>query len=219
MNRNILGDDDLLKEFKRLVKTANGRLERLEKAGRTGSKAYRSAMQSINRTKSTIPSKPSKGFKKIPIKNATPFDNKTDENGLMRFSGRNPKNLKVLRKQINDVLRFLEDETSTLSGAKEVEKSVGATLEEKYGLVLNPDQISALFDGALWQKLNEKLGSSKTAIAIVASLQESEGNIKEAFKSLAEQHIYLSPKERMSIGATIGNYMRRGNIDYLFEGD
>lgn len=232
MNRNILGDDDLLKEFKRLVKTANSRLDRLEKAGRTGSKAYRSAMQSINRTNVSIPSGGSKGFKKIPVNNGTPFDRKpiNDQPNKLRFSARNPKNVKVLRSRMNAVQRFLDDETSTLAGANDLYRSVGGTMRTRYGIDLTPDQMSALFDGALWQKLNEKYGS-KTAFAIIANVQETEGDISKAFQNLAEKYTYidkdgnvnkvgmLTPRERMSIGATIGNYMRKGKINYLFEGD
>lgn len=194
-NKNLLSVDDMLKEFRRMVKTANRRMDRLEQEGMTGASAYRMARYSIG-------------------DDATRF---TANIFGGKFNGQNMEHVIALKSHMNDVEAFLNAETSTVKGNRNSTQKASATLEDRYGISVSPDQMGELFDGALWAKLNTKLQDSKTVARLIGALQETDGNISEAFKKLAEDHKYISPQERMSIGATIGNYMRRNAIDYLFE--
>lgn len=220
MNKNdMTGADDLFSEFRALVKRANSRLDRLEKAGKTDTKVYKTAMQYINRGNKVEHDvigqwlKASKGK----MKN-TPFGAMPEAQPRKKhFSAENPHNIRVLRARYNAVQRFLEDETSTLSGGKAVGNKVSQTLYDKYGLMLPPEMLPVLFEGSLWKKLDERYGSD-VAMKIVTSLQENEGDVKQALKDVMESGTYLSGRQRMSIGATIGNLMRKSKLDYLFEG-
>ena len=137
--------------------------------------------------------------------------------GTGKFSSKKPAGLKQLRKQVSAVERFLSMETSTLRGVHRIEKDVVSKIKDKYGLDLEPDQVTQVFEGGLWKKLADKYGS-KTAIAVLASLQKTDGDIASAFKDLAEQNVYLSGRERKSTGALISNYMRQNDIPFLQEG-
>ena len=194
-NKNLLSGDDLLSEFRKAVKTANRRMDRLEQAGMTGASAYRMARYMIG-------------------DNGTRFSAKISGG---KFDSSDMQQVIEIRNRMNDVQAFLDSETSTVKGNRESVEKASATLEERYGLVIAPEQMSELFDGALWAKLNAKLQDSKTVAKLIGELQESDGNIRQAFDEFSRKHKYLDPNERMSIGATIGNYMRKNKLDYLFE--
>lgn len=198
MAKKITQDDALLREFRMLVSKANSRIDRLFKAGKTDSFAYRRAMFAIERQTGQ--------WLKMPKEGKPPH-----------FTSANPKNKNVLRARFNEVQEFLNAETSTLSGVKRLEKTATATIKDRYGLDLSVDQLEIVFEGALWEKLNTEFGS-KTAIAILSAVQRNNGSISKAFADLADQHIFISSKERVKWGATIGNYMRGNKVDFLKEG-
>lgn len=194
MNYNLLSFDDLLSEYKKLAGRANKRMERLEKAGRTTGSAYKSGARSAAKMKSAGGT----------------------SGGKNRFPTKRPADVKELRSRINAVQSFLNDQTSTLAGLRRVDAKIGVTLKQKYGIVMDPDQIKATFDGALWSKLNNRFGSG-TAVKIIAELQRSWGNVTTMLQNLSDQNVYLSGKERMSLAATINNYKRSNKISYLYK--
>lgn len=189
MASDLLKTADLISEYKLLAGRANKRLERLEKAGKTG-KAYKSAARAV----STI----SPGKTKVRFPSGT--------------KGLSDRQIKL---RINKMNEFLNQPSSTVSGEKAIYKGVSRTLSERYGLNLSPDQLGQVFDGALWEKLNTRFGSA-TAVKILASIQKTGGNAKETLKDLAEKHQYLSKSEKLSLSATINNYMRSNGINYVF---
>ena len=186
---SVLSHGELVAQYKLLAGRANKRLARLEKAGMTTGSAYKSAMR-------------------ITSKYGTP--------GGKRFSAAVPKNTRTLKARMNEIRSFLEDVTSTPTGVRSVGEKIGSSLSDKYGLELDPEQIKATFEGALWSKLNNRYGSA-TAVKILASLQKSNGSVKDMLKDLQDQHVFLSSREKMSLSATIGNYKRSNKIGYLFE--
>ena len=120
-----------------------------------------------------------------------------------------------LRGQINKVRRFLGMETSTKTGIAKIESGRSKTLKNEYGIEADGEQIKAIFEGALYKKLNDRFGS-KTAATIIGSIQKTEGQVKQTLQELADQHVYLSRSDKLSISATIGNYMRSNKLEYLF---
>lgn len=190
---NVLSYDELLAKYRLLAGRANKRMERLEKAGRTVGSAYRSAARSA-----------------ASMRAASGSSGRKD-----RFPTSRPADLRELRARINAVQNFLSDQTSTPAGLRKVDATIGVTLKQKYGLRLDPEQIKATFEGALWNKLNNRFGSA-TAVQIIASLQRTKGNVQWMLNDLSERNVYLSGKERMSLAATISNYRRANKINYLF---
>lgn len=182
--------NDMLAEFRQLAKRADQQLVRMEKAGATNVGSYRSAMSMIKQ--------------------------RHGDSGKPRFNKAPSKDKRVLSGQINEVKSFLDMKTTTATKRRDVYNRTRNTLNERYGLHIESEgQLKAIFDGALWAKLNAKLGSS-TAVKVLSTIQKNNGDMKEAFKQLEEQHVFLSSRTRMSIGATVGNYMRANKLDYLF---
>ena len=177
--------DDLRVEFERLAHRADTRLLRLEQRGLTGTAAYKSAMRMISSYKA----------------------------GGTRFRA----SLKGLTKaqvasRLNKVRTFLSEKTSTVTGRKELSDQTCDTIKNKYDLDLNPDQLEAIFEGVLWQKLNTRF-DSKTAAKILGTIQKHHGNMKAVYKGLAEQKVYIDKNDKISISRTIGNFTRSHNID------
>ena len=177
--------DDLRVEFERLAHRADTRLLRLEQKGLTGTAAYKSAMRMISSYKA----------------------------GGTRFRA----SLKGLTKaqvasRLNKVRTFLNEKTSTVTGRQELASGASKTIKDKYGLDLSPDQLGAIFDGVLWQKLNTMF-DSKTAAKILGTIQKHKGSLKAAFKELAEQKIYIDKDDKAKISGTIGAFVRYRKID------
>ena len=177
--------DDLRVEFERLAHRADTRLLRLEQRGLTGTAAYKSAMRMISSYKA----------------------------GGTRFRA----SLKGLTKaqvasRLNKVRTFLSEKTSTVTGRQELASGTSKTIKEKYGLDLDPDQLGAIFDGMLWQKLNTMF-DSKTAAKVLGTIQKHKGSLKAAFKELAEQKIYIDKDDKAKISGTIGAFVRYRKID------
>lgn len=138
------------------------------------------------------------------------------DTGAPRFNKNASKDMRVLSGQLNEVKSFLAMKTTTASKRRDVFDRTRNTLNDRYGLHIESEgQLKAIFDGALWAKLNAKLGSS-TAVKVLSSIQKNDGDIKKAFQDLEEQHVFLSSRTKMSIGASVGNYMRLNKLDYLF---
>ena len=172
-------------EFEKLAHRADTRLLRLEQKGLTGTAAYKSAMRMISSYKA----------------------------GGTRFRA----SLKGLTKaqvasRLNKVRTFLNEKTSTVTGRQELASGASKTIKDKYGLDLSPDQLGAIFDGVLWQKLNTMF-DSKTAAKILGTIQKHKGSLKAAFKELAEQKIYIDKSDKARISGTIGAFTRYHKID------
>lgn len=174
MDYSGLGYDALLKQYRLLVERANKRLLRLERSGLKGSPAYRAAQKS---------SSASSGAK-------------------VRFTKKNPQNMRVLRSRMGSVQRFLEAPTSTRQGYRELKKQYGAavqkTFRKKWNLNLTGEQIDALFDSELWDKLERDYGS-ETAVKIIASIQKGKGDVGRTMKSLAAKRTNLSEGQRENV--------------------
>lgn len=172
-------------EFERLAKRADMRLLRLEQKGLQVTAAYKSAMRMISSYKA----------------GGTRF--RVSLKGLTKAQ---------VASRLNKVRTFLNEKTSTTTGRKQLADQTCETIKDKYGLDLTPDQLEAVFEGALWQKLNTRF-DSKTAAKILGVIQKHKGNMKAVYKDLAEQKIYIDKNDKISISKTIGNFTRKHSID------
>lgn len=177
--------NELRIEFERLAKRADMRLLRLEQKGLQGTAAYKSAMRMISSYKA----------------GGTRF--RVSLKGLTKTQ---------VASRLNKVRTFLNEKTSTTTGRKELSNQTCKTIKNKYGLDLTPDQLEAVFEGALWAKLNTRF-DSKTAAKIIGVIQKHKGNMKAVYKELAEQKIYIDKNDKISISKTVGNFTRKHNID------
>lgn len=177
--------DELRIEFERLAHRADTRLLRLEQKGLQGTAAYKSAMRMISSYKA----------------DSTRF--RASLKGLTKAQ---------VASRLNKVKTFLSEKTSTVTGRQELASGASKTIKDKYGLDLNPDQLGAIFDGVLWQKLNTMF-DSKTAAKILGTIQKHNGSLKAAFKELAEQKIYIDKSDKARISGTIGAFTRYHKID------
>lgn len=177
--------DELRIEFEKLAHRADTRLLRLEQKGLTGTAAYKSALRMISSYKA----------------GGTRF--RVSLKGLTKAQ---------VASRLNKVRTFLNEKTSTVSGRQELASGASKTIKERYGLDLDPDQLGAIFDGVLWQKLNTMF-DSKTAAKILGTIQKHKGSLKAAFKELAEQKIYIDKDDKAKISGTIGAFVRYHKID------
>ena len=177
--------DELRIEFEKLAHRADTRLLRLEQKGLTGTAAYKSAMRMISSYKA----------------GGTRF--RVSLKGLTKAQ---------VASRLNKVRTFLSEKTSTVTGRQELASGASKTIKDKYGLDLSPDQLGAIFDGVLWQKLNTMF-DSKTAAKILGTIQKHKGYLKAAFKDLAEQKIYIDKSDKARISGTIGAFTRYHKID------
>lgn len=177
--------EDLKVEFDRLAHRADTRLLRLEQRGLQGTAAYKSAMRMISSYKA----------------GGTRF--RVSLKGLTKAQ---------VASRLNKVRTFLSEKTSTTSGRRQLADQTCETIKDKYGLDLTPDQLEAIFEGVLWQKLNTRF-DSKTAAKILGVIQKHHGNMKAVYKELAEQKIYIDKNDKISISKTIGNFTRKHSID------
>lgn len=175
MDYSGLGYDALLKQYKLLVERANKRLLRLEKAGMTGSPAYRSVVHSGAKASAR-----SSGVK-------------------VRFTKSNPKNERVLKMRMNAVQGFLGSETSTREGYRELKKTyapkVSATFRKKFNIDLTGEQIDALFDSELWDYIDGQFASD-TAIRVLGAIQKGEGDVAKTMQSLGGRRLNLSAGQK-----------------------
>ena len=184
---DILSYDQLLKEFRALAKRADQRLVRLEQAGKTGTGADRSAMRRISQFSA----------------------------GGKRFNIKPPKDTRALRSRISTVREFLATETSTAKGRKAVAKRTRQTIKDRYGLdIKNDAQLEAIFEGGLWSKLNARFGSD-TAIQILATVQESEENVKDAILDASDRY-YVSETGAEDAEEIINEFISDKNISKVF---
>lgn len=178
---------ELLKEARLLAERGNKRLLRLERAGMTGSPAYRAVVHSGAKSSSR-----SSGAK-------------------VRFTKSDPKNERVLRARINAMRTFLEAPTSTQTGYKELKKEYGpkvsATFRKRYGLDLTGEQIEAVFESSLWEYLDSQFGTY-TAVQVLASIQKGNGDLGRTMKSIGGKRLNLTEGGKDTIRKLFENKIR-----------
>lgn len=123
--------------------------------------------------------------------------------GAKRFNRKTPSDLRMLYKNINRVLQFLEAPTSSKQGIQEVYEKRAATVEEKYGVKVDWSNIGDLFESALYKKVDSKYGS-KTVVQAIGIIQADERKVKKALKEHKPISIHV---EDVDLNRTVNNLL------------
>lgn len=189
-------DETMLQYYRRLAKTADQRMVRLEKASEqpyyhTATQwAYAKATRDI--------------LKWIP-----PGDNKSTK---LRFNTKPPKDGEELLAKINDIKSFLASPTSTKKGITDVYKKRADTVNKRYGTNFTWQQLAKYYDSGqatLWDK---KFGS-KTALRTIAAIQKDKADIIKAIKSADKKDIRINAKDRSMIKKTVMMALKDNNLN------
>lgn len=167
MGSNVIIDEKLFREYILLAKAANERLRVLKNMGRENSSAYKAGLSLAKGSGATG----------------------------KYFSKARPQNMRVLKMRTAAVKKFLKMQGSTRSGLRKHYERVCATINKRYGLSLTVDQLEAVFESELWDKLEGSWGS-ETAVKVMASIQRSDGDVTRTLKSIGPKRLGLSEGER-----------------------
>ena len=178
-------DETLVQYYRRLAKTADQRMVRLEKASEekyfkvATEWAYAKATRDI--------------LKWIP-----PGDNKSTK---LRFNTKPPEGEDLIAK-INDIKSFLSSPTSSKQGIINVYKKRADTVNKKYGTNFTWKQLAKYYDSGQADLWDAKFGS-KTALMTIASLQKNKKKLVKAIKEADRKDIRINSKDSSMIKKTV----------------
>lgn len=166
--------EEITKVYRRLAKSADQRLIRLERAaeqdnyGHATEWAYARAMRDIKAWSG-------------------------DE--AKRFNTAPPKTKAQLLAKIEDIKTFLASPTSTKKGIKETLGKRAESLNEKYGTSFSWDDVGIFFESKLHDRIEFKAGSDSKLKAI-GKIQENAESIKKELEKKKKNHkkVALDPK-------------------------
>lgn len=178
-------NESTLQWYRRLAKTADQRLVRLEKLStQEGFKsaeqwAYASAMQDIEKWNTDAFGKPSK-----------------------RFNTAAPKTEKELRMKIQDIRNFIEMPTSSVSGIREAYQGRVDTFNEGndvngrggYGTTFTWETLANYYERGLGAKLAKTYGS-KTALRAIGKIQKMAENEKKNNPGMTNKDVIKKLRE------------------------
>lgn len=169
---------DLLKEFRRMAKQADTRLERLEKAraanpaenGEILQYAYKRAVRDIN------------DFMYA----------KVQEGRKPRFNNLyGVKTNRQLKAKMRAIQRFIGSKSSTVKGINEVYAKRAASLSKKYkaeDLKITASTLAKIFDSGLWDKMKDRSFTSDTIFKTIAFIQRNTEKIKKQLEETDKIH-------------------------------
>lgn len=178
-------DETMVQYYRRLAKTADQRMVRLEKASEekyfkvATEWAYAKATRDI--------------LKWIP-----PGDNKSTK---LRFNTKPPEGEDLIAK-INDIKSFLSSPTSSKQGIINVYKKRADTVNKKYGTNFTWKQLAKYYDSGQAELWDAKFGS-KTALMTIASLQKNKKKLVKAIKEADRKDIRINSKDSSMIKKTV----------------
>ena len=178
-------DETMVQYYRRLAKTADQRMVRLEKASEekyfkvATEWAYAKATRDI--------------LKWIP-----PGDNKSTK---LRFNTKSPEGEDLIAK-INDIKSFLSSPTSSKQGIINVYKKRADTVNKKYGTNFTWKQLAKYYDSGQAELWDAKFGS-KTALMTIASLQKNKKELVKAIKEADRKDIRIDSKDSSMIKKTV----------------
>lgn len=162
---------ELQAEYRKLAKTANTRMTKLEKLSKNPE--YKAVL----------------GYS---YKNAA-----HDLKALGTETGRFPQdiakmsaketNIKKLQQYITAAKNFINAPSSTKTGVDRLYGSRAKTLNRKYGTDMTADDMRDFFENSLWEKLSNRLGS-QTAMVTMAKIQKNAGQIKQEVARARSKH-------------------------------
>lgn len=155
--------ETLEKYYRRLAKTADQRLVRLEKY--SGDEYYKVA---------------SRWAYARAVQDIKKWQSKGDKFDQFRFNTKPPKDPEDLLAKINDIKTFLESPTSTKKGITDVYKKRAATVNKRYGTSFTWQQLAKYYTSGQAELWEAKFGS-KTALRTIGQIQK---HAKRLMKSI-----------------------------------
>ena len=154
-----------------------------------------------------------------------------------RFNRKQPDDLRTVYKNIRNVLRFLDEPTSSKQGIDEVYQKRANTIRQRYNINVNWQSIAGLFESKLYEKTDTKLGS-QTVLKALGVIQRNTHVILKALddkKSIAVRMgnkfevvdeedkkvtIYSDEKYDAAVEDVVNRYLRyyKKDVKYLFRG-
>lgn len=171
ISRRNISTDQLLKVYRRVAKTADQRLVRLEAL--STKKDFKQVRQWAY---------------KNAVTDALEWGANPDK---PRFNIKAPESRTSIRAKINDMLNFIEKPTSTKAGIIDIYEKKAQTLNEKYkdyGLNLNWSDVGTFFESALYKKLSKKY-TSGTVVKAIATIKQNESQLLSDFAKHKASHI------------------------------
>lgn len=142
--------------------------------------------------------------------------------GAYRFAGGVPKtgNTLEMQSRINDVLKFLNSPTSTISGIKKVYGARAKTINEKYGMDLTWENMADFFENDLVQATISDFASD-TAMKMLGKYYRNKDEIQEIFaktKNKSGLKAFSSENTKTKLTAKQMRYLfdNQGKLDDLF---
>ena len=142
--------------------------------------------------------------------------------GAYRFKGDVPKKGKtiVIQSRINDVLKFLNSPTSTISGVKKVYGKRANAINEKYGMDLSWENMADFFENDLVQATISDFASD-TAMKMLGKYYRNKDEIQDIFamtKNKSDIKAFNSALTRTRLTAKQMRYLfdNRDKLDDLF---
>ena len=129
-------------------------------------------------------------------------------------------NILNIQSRINDVLKFLNSPTSTISGVKKVYGKRAKVINEKYGLDLTWEQMADFFENESVQATIHNFASD-TAMKMIGKYYRNKDEIQEIFdKANNKSYIQAFSSEKTSTKLTAKQmrylYQQRTKLDDLF---
>ena len=188
-------DETLVQYYRRLAKTADQRMVRLEKASEkkffhvATEWAYAKATRDI--------------LKWIP-----PGDNKSTK---LRFNTKPPEGEDLIAK-INDIKSFLSSPTSTKQGIINVYKKRADTVNKRYKTKFTWQQLAKYYDSGQAELWDAKFGS-KTALRTIGVMQRNKKKIKEAIAKADKKDVRINAKDKGMLEKTVNQALKENNLN------
>ena len=188
-------DETLVQYYRRLAKTADQRMVRLEKASEqkffhvATEWAYAKATRDI--------------LKWIP-----PGDNKSTK---LRFNTKPPEGEDLIAK-INDIKSFLSSPTSTKQGIINVYKKRADTVNKRYKTKFTWQQLAKYYDSGQAELWDAKFGS-KTALRTIGVMQRNKKKIKDAITKADKKDVRINAKDKGMLEKTVNKALKDNNLN------
>ena len=188
-------DETLVQYYRRLAKTADQRMVRLEKASEqkffhvATEWAYAKATRDI--------------LKWIP-----PGDTKSTK---LRFNTKPPEGEDLIAK-INDIKSFLSSPTSTKQGIINVYKKRADTVNKRYKTKFTWQQLAKYYESGQAELWDAKFGS-KTALRTIGVMQRNKKKIKDAITKADKKDVRINAKDKGMLQKTVNQALKENNLN------
>lgn len=164
--------ETLVKEYRKLAKTADQRLVRLERY--QYEPGYENVMSYV--------------YKRA-IRDIQSFNGDT----AFRFNTKPPSDIRTLKAKMNDIIVFLNSPTSTKTGIQRVYQTKANTINENWGTNFTWQDLAIFYGQGYFEKLDAKFGSA-TAMIMFQKVEKDWNKLKDKIETASYNHAKVSSK-------------------------